>query len=91
MFLGIDISKHNFDAALLGSPGGKPRHRAFPNTEAGSQRLAEWLAPLLGGQRVHACSAARGSTPAWRPPAPTGTRWPAPSMPRATPSASSPQ
>ena len=53
--LGIDISKLNFDAALLdtstGKDSGKPRHRAFPNTPAGFQRLQEWL----GEAKVHAC------------------------------------
>lgn len=59
--LGLDISKLNFDAALLdGPPGGgtpgKPRHRAFPNTPDGFERLQEWL----GGQAVHACLEATG-------------------------------
>ena len=53
--LGIDISKNNFDAALLetsaGKDSAKPRHRAFPNTPAGFARLQEWL----GDQTVHAC------------------------------------
>jgi transposase len=57
MFLGIDISKHNFDAALLGSPAAKPRHKAFPNTPTGFERLQEWL----GGQSVHACLEATGT------------------------------
>jgi transposase len=56
MFLGIDISKHNFDAALLETSAGteaasKPRHRAFPNTPDGFERLAQWL----GDRKVHAC------------------------------------
>lgn len=55
MVLGIDISKQNFDTALLetssGKDTGKPRHRAFPNTPAGFQRLQEWL----GQHKVHAC------------------------------------
>jgi len=53
MFLGLDISKANFDAALLdpSRPAAKPRHKAFPNTPAGFERLQEWL----GGAQVHAC------------------------------------
>ena len=60
MFLGIDISKLNFDAALLDpslGPDAKPRHRAFPNTPAGFERLQEWL----GGRTVHACLEATGT------------------------------
>jgi hypothetical protein len=61
MVLGLDISKRNFDAALLSSsPGGtqtKPRHKAFPNTPAGFQRLQEWL----GSTSVHACLEATGT------------------------------
>lgn len=49
--LGIDISKDNFDAALLGTSFSKPRHKAFPNTLAGFERLATWL----GEDTVHAC------------------------------------
>lgn len=60
--LGIDISKLNFDVALLDTstgdaPQGKPRHRAFPNTPAGFEHLYEWL----GGRRVHACLEATGT------------------------------
>ena len=58
MFLGIDISKHNLDAALLdASATAKPRHEAFPNTVQGFERLQEWL----GGQKVHACLEATGT------------------------------
>jgi len=60
MFLGIDISKLNFDAALLDGPDAKPRHKAFPNTEAGFQRLHEWLENAAGEQKVHACLEATG-------------------------------
>lgn len=49
--LGIDISKLNFDAALLETPTTKPRHKAFPNTPVGFERLALWLAD----NKVHAC------------------------------------
>lgn len=56
--LGIDVSKHNFDAALLdpSRPDAKPRHKAFPNTPAGFERLQEWL----GDSNVHACLEATG-------------------------------
>jgi len=58
MYLGIDISKLNFDAVLLDDrEGGRPRHRAFPNTPAGFERLGEWL----GEQKVHACLEATGT------------------------------
>lgn len=60
MVLGLDISKLNFDAALLetsaGKDGGKPRHKAFPNTPTGFERLQEWL----GQNKVHACLEATG-------------------------------
>ena len=67
--LGIDISKLNFDAALLDTSsdkssdkgGGRPRHKAFPNTPQGFERLAEWLADALGEQKVHACLEATGA------------------------------
>jgi transposase len=64
MFLGIDISKDNFDVALLQPvprlqpvptkdiPAAKPRHKVFPNTPAGFERLHEWL----GEHTVHACT-----------------------------------
>ena len=55
MVLGIDISKLNFDAALLDTSTAKPRHKAFPNTPAGFARLQEWLENALGGAKVHAC------------------------------------
>jgi transposase len=53
MVLGLDISKQNFDAALLdpSRPAAKPRHKAFPNSPAGFERLQEWL----GDAQVHAC------------------------------------
>ena len=54
--LGIDVSKLNFDAALLetstdGGSQSRPKHKAFPNTLAGLERLAAWL----GDRKVHAC------------------------------------
>jgi transposase len=57
--LGIDVSKLNFDVALLdpSRPEAKPRHKAFPNTAAGFERLRQWLA----GNTVHACLEATGT------------------------------
>ena len=77
MFLGIDISKANFDAVLLRGTA-KPRHKAFPNTPAGYERLLEWLADhlewladhlewladhleWLADHSVHACLEATGT------------------------------
>ncbi len=57
MFLGLDISKLNFDAALLGGPDARPRHKAFPNTAAGFERLQEWI----GADQVYACLEATGT------------------------------
>ena len=59
LWLGIDISKLNFDAVLLG-PDGKPRHKAFPNTAAGFERLLAWLQGLIGEAKAHACLEATG-------------------------------
>ncbi|MDQ2686782.1 MAG: hypothetical protein M3Y28_02835 [Armatimonadota bacterium] len=47
--LGLDINKLNFDAALFNTSTGresqaKPRHKAFPNTPEGFERL---IVPLL--------------------------------------------
>lgn len=56
MFLGIDISKDNFDAGLLDPAAKKPRHKAFPNTQAGFERLREWL----GNANPHTCLEATG-------------------------------
>lgn len=57
--LGLDVSKLNFDVALLdpSRPDAKPRHKAFPNTPAGFERLHEWLA----GNTAHACLEATGT------------------------------
>jgi transposase len=59
MFLGIDISKAKFDAALLG-PGGKMRHKVFANDPAGFRHLLSWLRSW-GAQPVHACLEATGT------------------------------
>ncbi len=50
VILGLDISKANFDAVLILGDA-KPRHKAFPNTPAGFERLQEWL----GDTQVYAC------------------------------------
>ena len=57
MYLGLDISKANFDAVLLDPSFPKPRHKAFPNTQAGFEQLRDWL----GGRTVHACMEATGT------------------------------
>jgi transposase len=56
VILGLDISKANFDAALILGDA-KPRHKAFPNTPAGFERLQEWLTKQewFDGRTVHAC------------------------------------
>lgn len=62
MFLGLDISKANFDAVLLDSLTAKPRHKAFPNTPAGFQRLQEWIGQApVHPCTVHACLEATGT------------------------------
>ena len=56
MFLGIDVAKATFEAALL-SEKGKPRRKGFDNTPAGYQELAGWL----GAVKVHVCLEATGT------------------------------
>lgn len=59
MFVGIDVSKHTLDAALLKAEG-KPRHKVFANSSEGHQQLLAWLQ----AQRVtvaHACLEATGT------------------------------
>jgi transposase len=57
--LGIDISKSKFDACLI-REGGKLRHRAFPNTEAGFSQLTAWLEKHRAAP-AHACLEATGA------------------------------
>ena len=57
--LGLDVSKLKFNACLV-RRGGKLRHRAFPNDEAGFAQLSEWLTSN-GVSRVHACMEATGA------------------------------
>ena len=59
MFLGIDISKQSFDAALL-SESGKPLHKVFSNDAAGHAALLKWLCEH-GAEHVHACLEATGT------------------------------
>lgn len=57
-FLGIDIAKKTFDAALLRND--KFRHKKFPNNSDGFRQLDAWLA-RQGVIHVHACLEATGS------------------------------
>ncbi len=59
--VGIDVSKTTFDAALL--VGGRVRHAAFSNTEAGFEQVLTWLAKQRpdATTRVHACMEATGN------------------------------
>src|SRR5688572_8515528 len=57
--LGIDIAKATFQVALL-LPEGKLRHKTYPNTSAGFEQLAAWLARHHVA-RVHACLEATGT------------------------------
>lgn len=57
--LGIDIAKAKCQLALL-LPTGKLRHKTCPNTAAGFEQLAEWLA-RHGVTRVHAGLEATGT------------------------------
>jgi transposase len=69
-YLGIDIAKLTFDAALLTGGGAdgkqdrqdKPKHRTFANDEGGFRALAEWLRQnsVPDPARVHACLEATG-------------------------------
>lgn len=58
---GIDISKAQFDAALL--VGERVRHAAFSNTEAGFGQLLAWLAKQGPDPAapIHACMEATGN------------------------------
>jgi len=55
--LGIDISKENFDVALL--RGSKYRHKKFTNARKGFEELSEWLGKL-GVETLHACMESTG-------------------------------
>ncbi len=60
MFLGIDISKDWFDAALLHQSASKIGHKRFPNSTGGFEQLVAWLRNRKAGQ-VHACLEATGT------------------------------
>lgn len=57
--LGLDIAKLKFNACLVRA-GGKLRHRAFPNDEAGFAQLSAWLTKN-GAALTHACMEATGA------------------------------
>lgn len=59
MFLGIDIAKATFHAALIRHEC-KTRHRAFANTAAGHAQLASWLRDQ-DADVIHACLEATGT------------------------------
>ena len=59
LFLGIDIAKDTFDAALIKEER-KPRHRRFANTAAGHGQLLAWLQDH-GAQKAHTCLEATGT------------------------------
>jgi transposase len=70
MFLGIDVAKDTFEAALIKDqvrqtqgPRGdtsKPLHKGFANTAAGHRQLLSWL-QQQGATKVHACLEATGT------------------------------
>lgn len=57
--LGVDISQHFFDVALI-DKNGKRRHKRFTNTKEGFAALLAWLR-AQGVQKVHACLEATGT------------------------------
>ena len=57
-YLGLDVAKAKFDAALL--QDSRTHHRQFPNTAAGFTALQRWLWGLAT-QPLHACMEATGS------------------------------
>jgi transposase len=57
--LGLDVSKLKFNACLVRA-GGKLRHRAFSNDEAGFAQLSAWLTKN-GAALAHACMEATGA------------------------------
>jgi transposase len=58
-FLGIDIAKRSFAAALI-APEARTRHQSFDNTRAGFDQLAAWLRHHATGH-VHAALEATGT------------------------------
>jgi len=60
IFLGIDISKSNFDAALL-IPDDKVKTKKFSNNKSGFKLLMDWLKTCsVSIGNVHACMEATG-------------------------------
>jgi transposase len=57
--LGLDLAKLKFNACLV-RDGGRPRHKVFPNTEAGFSQLCAWL-EAQGAAPAHACMEATGA------------------------------
>lgn len=59
--LGIDLSKHKFDVALL--KDGKIKNKVFENSAIGFEALTQWLAKqgIAGNNKVHACMEATGT------------------------------
>lgn len=57
-YLGLDVAKAKFDAALL--QDARTHHRQFPNTVAGFTALRRWLG-ALATLPLHACLEATGS------------------------------
>jgi transposase len=55
-YLGIDISKSTFDVTLL-TADGKPKHKAFSNTEQGFASLEAWCCGqfIAEPSELHAC------------------------------------
>ena len=58
-FVGIDVAKAKFDAALL-IPEGKYRSKAFPNNPVGHQQLVDWL-NQHEALEAHLCMEATGA------------------------------
>jgi transposase len=56
--LGIDVSKNDLHAALIGNDGRAAKH-SFPNTARGFEQLLRWL-KNRGVEDVHACMEASG-------------------------------
>lgn len=61
-YLGVDISKAKFDAALLNNQG-KYKTKVFPNTASGTAALVQWLNnnAVGGASQVHICMEATGT------------------------------
>ena len=59
-FLGIDISKATFDAALL-LPDSRLLQKSFPNTNQGFEALKNWVHSHLGKLPLHAVMEATGT------------------------------